>query len=354
MNPIFEKTTPMKKLVLFLLLLTICFSCSEKEASHQYTQVIVNTVYEDSVSMRAIEFLDAQTLAFAGSRGQFGTVDLLTGKVRANVQTFDSITPEFRAVAHTATDFFMLSVGSPALLYKTGDAGQMELVYKEEGEGVFYDAMKFWNSSEGIAIGDTVNGCFSIIITRDGGNTWNKLSCKELPKMEGEPGAYAASNTNIEIQGDNTWVMTSNEVLLYSPDKGKSWNAIRTPIQIKETYQGIYSIAFYDAMNGFGIGGDFSKPDLKLSNKIKTVDGGQTWKVIADGVEPGYKSCVQYIPNSDGMDLVAVGFTGISLSNDGGMQWKSVSDEGFFTIRFLNDSVAYAAGRNRIARLNFR
>ena len=305
-------------------------------------------------SIRAIEFLDKQTLAFAGSRGQFGTVDLLKGKVRANVQTFDSITPEFRAVAHTATDFLMLSVGSPALLYKTGDAGQMELVYKEEGEGVFYDAMKFWNNSEGIAIGDTVDGCFSILITRDEGKTWKKLPCKVLPNLNGDTGAYAASNTNIEIQGDKTWVMTSNEVLLYSPDRGKSWKSIRTPIQIEETYQGIYSLDFYDAMNGYGIGGDFSKPDLNVSNKIKTVDGGQTWTVVSDGLEPGYKSCVQYIPNSGGMDLVAVGFTGVSLSNDGGVQWKSLNDEGFYTIRFLNDSIAYAAGRNRIAELRFK
>lgn len=344
----------MRKLLLPLLLLVFFFSCSEEETSHEYSAVAVKTVYQDSVSIRAIEFLDAQTLAFAGSRGVFGTIDVNSGRVRANVQTYDSIIPEFRAAAHNDIDFFMLSVGSPALLYKTGDAGQMELVYKEEGEGVFYDAMKFWNTSEGIAIGDTVDGCFSIIVTRDGGKTWNKLSCNELPKLEDETGAYAASNTNIEIKGDQTWVMTSNEALLYSPDKGKTWNAINIPIQIKETYQGIYSIAFYDAMYGFGIGGDFSKPDLNVSNKIKTVDGGQTWKVVADGKEPGYKSCVQYIPNSGGMDLVAIGFTGISYSKDGGMQWKHLSDEGFYTLRFLNDSVAFAAGRNRIAELRFK
>ena len=33
---------------------------------------------------------------------------------------------------------------------------------------------------------------------------------------------------------------------------------------------------------------------------------------------------------------------------------KHLSDEGFYTIRFLNDSIAYAAGKGRISILTFR
>jgi hypothetical protein len=51
---------------------------------------------------------------------------------------------------------------------------------------------------------------------------------------------------------------------------------------------------------------------------------------------------------------VAIGFTGISYSNDTGMNWRALSNEGFYTIRFQNDSVAYAAGKNRIAKLTFK
>ena len=39
---------------------------------------------------------------------------------------------------------------------------------------------------------------------------------------------------------------------------------------------------------------------------------------------------------------------------DIGKTWKRLSDESFYTIRFLNDSIAYAAGKNRIAKLTFR
>ncbi|WP_350285443.1 oxidoreductase [uncultured Croceitalea sp.] len=344
----------MKKSLYALLLCTLFFSCTEQKQSHDYTVVTIETIFEDSVSIRAIEFLDANTLAFAGSKGIYGTVDLQTGKTRTNTMVHDSLLPEFRAVAHTNADFFMLSVADPALLYKTGDNGKMELVYKEEGEGVFYDAMQFWNDQEGIAIGDTTKGCLSIIITRDGGQTWNRLSCNQLPESIGNEGAFAASNTNIELIGDHTWIATTGGRLLFSADRGLTWTVQKTPIIKDKETQGIYSIDFYDLNNGYGIGGDFTEPDANKANKITTTNGGTSWSSIADGQAPGYKSCVQYIPNSGSQDLIAVGFTGVTYSNDQGASWKELTDEGFYTIRFLDKKTAYAAGKYRIAKLTFQ
>ena len=329
-------------------------SCKSKQQSHDYKKITIETIFTDSVSIRAIEFLDSNTLAFAGSNGIYGSVTVATNSVRTNIQHYDSVTPAFRAVAHTGNDFFMLSVVNPALLYKTGVNGQMELVYKEDGDGVFYDAMKFWNNKEGIAVGDSVDGCLSIIITRDGGANWTKLSCNRLPEVIEAEGAFAASNTNIEIVGDKTWIATTAGRIYYSDDKGYTWSIMQTPIINEKDTQGIYSLDFYDENLGYAIGGDFTEPEASLANKIKTIDGGLTWQTVADNEPPGYKSCVQYIPNSGGEDLVAIGFTGISYSKDTGTTWRQLSKESFYTIRFLNDSVAYAAGKNRIAKLVFR
>ncbi len=329
------------------------FSCSEVKKRGAFTSVEIKTLYEDSLSIRAIELM-GNSLAFAANKGVFGTIDLSNGKVRANVQKFDTIVPEYRAVAHNATDFFMLSVANPALLYKTGEDGAMDLVYFEEDANVFYDAMTFWNNREGIAVGDTMNGCLSIIITRDGGHHWTKLSCDELPKgIEGE-GAFAASNTNIEVVGDKTWIATTNSRVYFSPDKGKTWELQKTPVINEEPTQGIYSIDFYDENLGVAVGGDYTSPENNAANKAITTDGGKTWNLIADGREPGYKSCVQFVPGSNGKEIVALGFTGISYSNDRGATWNELSDEPFFTIRFQNDTIAYAAGKNRIAKLVFK
>lgn len=348
----------MKPISYIFMILIVLSSCGKAEKYSLFTSVGVKTIYEDSISIRAIEIMDG-SLAFAANNGVFGSVDLTTGQVRTNFQKYDSIFPEFRAVAHTATDFFMLSVGSPALLYKTGNRGKMELVYKEEGEGVFYDAMRFWNDREGIAIGDSRpvgggNSCLSIIITRDGGNTWRKSDCSQLPKgIEGE-GAFAASNTNIAMVGDKTWIATTSSRIYYSGDKGKTWEVFATPIVKDEPTQGIYSVAFYDEKLGVAIGGDYTKSENKMENKAITRDGGKTWQLMADGLEPSYKSCIQFVPNSGGQGMVAIGFTGISYSGDSGSHWKKLSNEPFYTFRFLNDSIAYAAGKGRISELTFR
>jgi len=208
---------------------------------------------------------------------------------------------------------------------------------------------------EGVAIGDPVDGCMSVLTTRNGGASWNKVSCDVLPlSIEGEA-AFAASDTNIAIVGNQTWVATGglSSRILMSHDKGFSWSVVDTPIiQGKET-TGIFSIDFYDSLNGFAIGGDYINPKSKHSNKIRTSDGGISWEVVAQDQPPGYRSCVQYIPNSNAKGLVAVGVGGIDVSNNAGESWNHLSDDGFYTLRFLNDSIAYAAGKGKLSKITF-
>ncbi|WP_370101214.1 WD40/YVTN/BNR-like repeat-containing protein [Xanthomarina gelatinilytica] len=347
----------MRSIICLVLICGFMVSCKDEETfiPRDFNTVEIETILEDSLlSIRAIDILNDGSLTFAANNGAYGLYDPKKESWQISKQVYDTLQLEFRSVAHTTSDFFMLSVGNPAMLFKTGDQGTMELVYFEEHPKVFYDSMIFWNDQEGIAIGDTTEDCLSIIITRDGGNTWHKLSCDVLPKAKEAEGAFAASNTNIAVKGNNTWIATTAGRVYFSEDKGKSWSVVQTPvINAKET-EGIYSMAFYDDMNGFAIGGDYTNPESNTANKIITKDGGNTWTLIASGKEPGYRSCVQYVPNGNGKELVTVGFKGIDYSKDGGDSWKSISKEGFYTLRFLNDSVAYAAGQKRISKLMFK
>src|SRR5699024_10321502 len=89
-------------------------------------------------------------------------------------------------------------------------------------------------------------------------------------------------------------------------------------------------------------------------NKAITQDGGKTWELIADGEEPGYKSSIRFVPDRGGKSIVAIGYTGISYTHDSGKTWQKLSNESFYTLQFLNDSTAYAAGEGRIAKLQFK
>ena len=342
--------------ILSILIMTGCVSKEKQKSRKSYTKVEIQTILkDDSLSVRAIEIMGSD-LAFAANNGVYGIYNTNPGEWNTNIQKYDSIRPEFRAVASTSSDFFMLSIGNPALLFKTGNKGSMELVYKEENEKVFYDAMTFWNDMEGIAMGDPTDGCLSIIISRDGGKNWNKIPCTVLPPVPEGEAAFAASNSNIAVQGDHTWILSGGmkSRVFYSPDKGVTWEVYETPLFQGTPTSGGYSIDFYDATNGIIIGGDYTTPELNRANKAITTDGGKTWQLVADGKDPGYKSSVRYVPGGKANEVIAVGFTGISYSNNKGETWQKLSDEGFFTIRFLNDSTAYAAGKNRIAKLEFK
>ena len=344
-----------------LLVMTILFSSCKEKAQvlefkpRDFSKVEIETLVEDSLlNVRALEVIkEIDGCFFATSNGNFGIIDNITQSTIYPIVVSDSLTINFRSVAVTSKHAFGLTIGSPALIFKMKN-DEKQLVYQENHPKAFYDSMDFWNDQEGIAIGDSTDGCLSIIITRDGGETWKKLSCEGLPKAKENEGAFAASDTNIAIVGNKTWVATTAGRVYYSEDKGLTWTIFDTPIVKEKETEGIYSIDFYDELNGFAIGGDYTNPDANEANKILTKDGGKTWQLVAQNQNPGYRSCVQYIPNREGKELVAIGFKGIDYSNDGGYYWKHLSKEGFYTIRFLNDSVAYAAGQGRISKLTFR
>lgn len=344
----------------------------EREFKKEFTSVEIETLIKDStLNVRALEIVRDEFIAptYLTSNGEFGIllpnstynhIDSLKNRLFYNHKvtlSTDSLILNFRSMGNTCKGGFGISIGSPAILYKlNADLEKNEIVYQENHPKAFYDSMEFWNDQEGIAIGDPTDDCMSVIITRDGGNTWTKLPCDVLPKANEGEAAFAASDTNIAIVEDKTWIATGGKSsrILFSPDKGKTWQVFDTPIiQGKET-TGMYSLDFYDENHGFAIGGDYTNADANQKNKIVTSDGGKTWQVVADGSGPGYRSCVQYVPNSNAKQLVALGFKGIDYSTDAGQTWKHLSDEGFYTLRFLNDSTAYAAGNGRISKLSFK
>ena len=364
----------MKRFFLPILISIFIFSCQPEYQPRDIDSITIKEFTIDSVSIRTIQAISDQLVFYADSKGAIGyTVDGGNTWFKNSLSYQDSIIPNFRSMSSNGDDIFTLTIGNPALLFKFDKHGSnsynaslgkkseltvfsSEIVYKEEHEKVFYDSMKFFDAQNGIAMGDPTEDCLSMIVTRDGGNTWNKIPCDRLPEVIDGEAAFASSNTNIKTLGETAWVVTGGAKarVFKTTDLGETWKVFDTPIIQGDGPQGIYSVDFADKMNGIIVGGDYSKPEGNRANKAITTDGGETWTLVANGENPNYKSCVQYVPNTDGKEVFAVGKTGISYSKDGGITWKEVSKEGYYAIEFVDRNNAWLSGNQKMGKLKLR
>ncbi len=342
----------MKRFFVLSLLLTALYSCQSEYQSRDIKKIEIEVVpLMKGTSVRAIHAVDNSKVVFGASNG-YGTYEGVSLE-QVSIMYSDTLQLPFRAIASNGKDEFILSVANPAVLYKVVDNGEKTIVYEEKHEKVFYDSMKFFDSLNGIAMGDPTEDCLSIILTKDGGNTWNKIPCDKLPKViEGEA-AFAASNTNIKTLGNTAWIVTGGAKarVFKSSDLGNTWEVFETPIIQGDGPQGIYSVDFADENNGIIIGGDYSKADQNKANKAITTDGGRTWTLVADGQDPNYRSCVQYVPNTQGKEVFTVGKTGVSYSKDGGLTWTKVSGDSYYSIQFVDRNFAWLSGYEKLGKL---
>jgi hypothetical protein len=307
-------------------------------------------------SIRAIEVVNDSTVWFAGSKGKYGRIT--NNIVEIDSISFDNTYLNFRSIAFNKKAIFFLSIESPAILYKKNAFESFktrpDIVYGESHPTVFYDAMAFADEKHGIAMGDPTDNCLSVILTKDGGDKWYKLDCSDLPEIAKGEAAFAASNTNVATYKKNVWMVTGGAKarVFHSPNFGKNWKVYDTPITQGGKMTGIYSVDFYDENIGIIMGGDWENKQLTKATKAMTNDGGKTWSLIADNEIPGYISCVQFVPNTNGKEIAAVSTEGIFYSNDTGKTWTKLSDEAYYSIRFINQKTAWLSGVHKIAKID--
>ncbi|MEC5166049.1 photosystem II stability/assembly factor-like uncharacterized protein [Flavobacterium sp. PL11] len=353
----------MKKILLLPLLVFFITSCNilvykiKEFENVVFKAITIDTLFQDKISIRAIQ-IDKNKIWYAADKGRFGYFNTDTNLKKEIEIAQDSLNLEFRSIAHTTANVFILNVGNPALLYKIAKKDlQLKLVYQESNEKVFFDSMQFWDENDGIAMGDPVSNCLNIILTKDGGETWNKIPCEKLPEIEQGEAAFAASNTNITVKGNKAWIVSGGKRsrVFHSSNRGESWKVYETPIVQGNAMTGIFTADFYDKRNGFIAGGNYEAQSQNFANKAISKNGGKTWKLIAENKGFGYASCVQYVPESKGKGLVVVGTSGVHYSADAGTTWKQLStDPKFYTVRFVNKNTAIAAGKDKVVRFNFK
>ncbi|MCL9808699.1 WD40/YVTN/BNR-like repeat-containing protein [Flavobacterium luminosum] len=347
----------MKKYLFSILFANIIVSCSVFNSERlSFTTVKIDNLLSEAISSRALT-IEENKVWYAGNNGKYGYVTLDGTPSFSEVLKKEELKLEFRSIAQTSDAVFILTVANPALLYKIDKkTKEVSLVYQEVNEKVFYDSMQFLNDKEGFAIGDPTENCPSFIKTVDGGQTWQKVSCDNLPKFESGEAFFAASNTNLIVKQKRMFMVSGGKKsrVLVSEDKGQSWKVYDTPLVQGEAMTGAFCADFYNENVGIIAGGNYQKPEQNFQNKAITKDGGKTWQLVSENEGFGYVSCVQFVPGTQGKSIVEVGANGLFYSNNLGKNWKQLlPDKDFLTLRFIDGKAAVATGKNRIVKLTF-
>ena len=347
-----------KYFFLIPLFLFFCSCLSDKNIiiNDKISTVSIDTLLNEKMSCRAI-LIDKNKVWYAANDGNYGYISLdSTPNFKGSIAK-EELKLEFRSIAQTSKHIFVLSIGNPALLYRISkENSEVKLVYQENNEKVFYDSMQFLNDDEGFAIGDPTENCPSFIKTTNGGESWQKTSCDDLPKFVAGEAFFATSNTNLILKNDSMWMASGGikSKIYRSLDKGKTWETFETPIVQGGSMTGIFTADFYDKENGFITGGNYQMPNVNSKNKAITSNGGKTWDLIDDNRAFGYASCTQYFPKSGGKSIVVLANTGIYYYRVKEKKWKKFSNEtDLYTIRFIDEKTAVAAGKNKILKITF-
>lgn len=343
----------MKNIIIILITL-ILVACNPKNPYEETTVKLteIKSFALPKISIRAMVLLSDGNVAFAGSDATFGFINTQNYTIAVSDMKNRGVISDFRSVAATTQNVFMLSIGNPALLYKAEQSGMKE-VYREEHPAVFYDAICFIDDQFGIAVGDPIEGRLSVITSHDKGAQWEKQTWSQAPKLEEGEAVFAASNSALTHIGNKIWVVTggTKSRVFYSENKGYKWQELATlPLVQGNPTQGAFSVAFYDEKQGIVVGGDYQHPTERKGSAALTFDGGKTWEAITPDKAMGYASCVRYIPNSAGYGLIATSANGIFFSNNRGDSWQQLTDDGnYYSFLFVDEQTIVVSGSEKIS-----
>ncbi len=149
-------------------------------------------------SIRGLSVVNNQIAWASGSKGYVG-ITANSGKtwVWQQVKGFEK--SDFRDVeAFSEKEAFIMSSGTPALILKTEDGGNIwKVCYRNDDPAYFLDAMDFYNPQHGLVMGDPIKGKFLLIETKNQGMTWAVLA--NAPDALPNEAAFAASGTCLQL-----------------------------------------------------------------------------------------------------------------------------------------------------------
>ncbi|MEI8080698.1 MAG: YCF48-related protein, partial [Actinomycetes bacterium] len=167
--------------------------------------------------------------------------------------------------------------------------------------------ISFYNTSAGVAVGDTGNTTSTIVFTNNGGTTWRT----------------AAATTTVGLSGVQMvsstvgWAVGGAGTILKTVDGGASWESQPSP-----TTAGLSAVSFAPGgLVGYVVG-NAVLPNWTI---YKTIDGGVTWNAVSGLGSTGAINLTG-VHALDPSNAVAVGTNGqVRHTSDGGATWLNQS-----------------------------
>ena len=311
-----------------------------------------------TASFRGMSLVAPRWVWVSGTRGTFAWSDDAGTSWHAG-HVADAATLDFRSVHAISADTVILQVSGQdtARIYRTTDRGvTWTLRYRDESRGAFLDAMAFFDSRRGLALGDPVDGHFVLLETSDGGSSWKRSSALTPPALAGE-GAFAASGTAMIACGSHdAWFATggaSVSRVFHTSDAGRTWSVAQTPVAAGSAPAGIFSIACSDSRHLIVVGGNYAKPSASTVNVATSDDGGAHWIGSPASPATSFLSGVAYAGGSGAArKVIAVGTAGTAFSLDAGRSWTRLDSLSLNVVMSGADGLTVGAGANgMVARL---
>ncbi len=310
-----------------------------------YNQTISMLSSGTKTSIRGLSVVDEKIIWASASSGMIAkSVDGGRHFNWMQVPNFEK--RDFRDIeAFDSNTAIIIAIAEPAYILKTIDGGRhWKTVFTDSTKGMFLDAMSFSNNKNGVVIGDPINNKTFIAKTNDGGNTWIKQNNAPI-LAEGEA-FFASSGSNIFQTKKNTYFVSGGKKSNFYFN-GK---VLEMPIIQGFESTGANAIAIYKN-KAIVVAGDFAKDSITDNNCV-LVDL-KTMQFTKPNTTPsGYRSSVVFINKTN---AIACGLNGVDISNDKGLNWKTISKEGFHVVAKSKkgNTIFLAGSKGRIAKLIF-
>lgn len=203
----------------------------------------------------------------------------------------------------------------------------------------FYQGLKFKDNNLGVIVGGTR---LSARITQNGGKNWKEVNFSR----------FANSFQSVDFSGNNIFIVGANNYIYKSEDFGKNWSVFDTKYFFKENqsrYQkfNYYKIRFLTEKIGFIVG-----EHERHSVILKTIDGGENWKIIKSKNLPKNEKGISDIAILSADELIITTLSGKCYKSiNGGINWQllySGKNTVLSSIAFFNSKTGFIGGLNNV------